>query len=123
MIKRLIILAFIATVGANSVGAVSPQMDGDRCVMSCCRKAQQPGRDVEPARLRCLVNCSQPAGTSPSPATGLTSSQQKKANTNACLVSRPETISYIQHTRFPKSPTRSISGCSNRYLEIGALLI
>lgn len=123
MIKRLIILAFLTTVGANSVGAVSPQMDGARCVMNCCRMARQPGRDVEPARLRCLVDCGQPTGTTPSQATGLTSAQHKKTTPNACLVSRPATISYIHHTRFPKSPTRSISGCSNRYLEICALLI
>lgn len=122
MIKVLIILGLVATVGADSVWAVSLQVEGDRCLMSCCRKAQKPGRDLE-QRLRCLVDCGQPTGTSPSPATGMTAAQQKKADPPAGLVGRPEPIPYIQHTRFPKSPTRSISGCSNRYLEIGALLI
>ena len=123
MIKRLIILAVIAAVGVSSVEAISPQLDGDRCEMSCCKKPQQPGRDAEPARLRCLIDCSQPAGTSPSPSIGFVSAQQKKNNANPCVVSRPEAIFYIQHIRFPKSPTRSITGCSTRYLEIGVLLI
>jgi hypothetical protein len=123
MIRRVLILTFLAAVVTNSVGTVSPQMDGERCAMSCCRIPQKPNRDVAPARVRCLVDCNQPASTTPSPTTAVTSATQKKTNTSGCLVGTPETLSYIQHIRFPKSPTRSIAGCSSRYLQTGALLI
>jgi hypothetical protein len=123
MYKRLFILAFIVAVAANSVSAVSPQLAGERCVMSCCRTAQKPDRDIAPARLRCLVNCSQPASTSPSPASVLTAPSQKKTNTGECVITAPQPVSYIQHIRFPKSPTRFIAGNSTRYLETGTLLI
>ena len=123
MIRRLLILAFLITVGANSVGAVSPHMDGDGCAMACCKAARQTGPDSAPARLRCLVDCNQPAGTSTSSGTEITFAAQKKAGTNGFLVNAPETLSYIQHARFPKSPTRFLAGCTDRYLETGTLLI
>ena len=123
MLKRLLILIFVATVGANSAGAVSAQMSGDRCVMSCCRVAPQARRDVTPARLRCLLDCNQPTGTSPGLVTGLTTVLQKNTDTSECPTRSPETLSYIQQIRFPKSPTRSMAGSSSRYLEIGNLLI
>jgi len=123
MFKRLFILAFVVAVTANSVSAVSPQLAGERCVMSCCRTAQNANRDVAPARLRCLVDCSQPASTSPSPASALTAPSQKKSNAVESLTTASQPVSYVQHIRFPKSPTRSIAGNSARYLETGTLLI
>ena len=123
MFKRLFILAFVVAVTANSVSAVSPQLTGERCVMSCCRIAQKPNHDVAPARLRCLADCSQPSSTSPSPTSALTAPSQKKTNTVECLTTAPQPVSYVQRIRFPKSPTRSIAGNSARYLETGPLLI
>ncbi|MEK6302726.1 MAG: hypothetical protein AABO41_18605 [Acidobacteriota bacterium] len=123
MIKRLFILTFIVAVVANSAAAVASQMNGGTCSMSCCKAAHDPSRDVAPARLRCMVDCNQPASTIPSPTTALLSASQKKTATSGCFSSSSETVSYIRHIRFPNSPTRSITGCSSRYLETGTLLI
>jgi hypothetical protein len=122
MLKRLFILAFIAATTANSIGAVSSQV-GERCVMSCCSTAQRANRDVTPARLRCMVDCGQPASTSPTPSTALTAASQKKTQFNESPSIGLHRLTYAEQARFPKSPTRSIDGNSARYLETGTLLI
>ena len=123
MLKRLLIITFVLALAADSASTVASQLSGERCVMSCCKTAQRADRDLTPARLRCLVDCGQPTSTSPSPVSALAAPSQKRITAVEWQPTEPRLISYIQHIRFPNSPTQFIAGNSSRYLATGTLLI
>jgi hypothetical protein len=120
----LLTLAFIIAVMANSLGAVSPHIEGEGgCSAACCHQAHQRDSESNASKLCCKLECSQPGGTHAASTTTFTVPAADKnfsgsANTGAHLA-------YILFRRlsFPKSPTRNIAGSSERYLETGTLLI
>ena len=116
-------MAFLTAVTANALAAVSPHQDGEGgCSPTCCKAARENRQNANLSTLCCALDCKQPAGTHSS-ATNVTASAQRQRCPVAHFVSRLETVLYNQQTRFPDSPTRAVSGSSNRYLETGALLI
>src|SRR5437868_10029081 len=118
MLKRLLIFGFILAVTGNSLAAVSPHLEGDAgCSMSCCRAAHEGGQQTLLSKICCKSNCKQPAGNQSAPSTNLFSEMRHKAFPAAQFTFASELALYIQQTRFPASPTRSLVGSSTRFLE------
>src|SRR5256885_3712398 len=123
MAKLLLTLLFIVVTTGNSLAAVSPHLEGDGgCTMSCCKAAHDEGQHTLLSRICCKFDCKQPAHTATSSFTNSITPVQHKVSAAVHFVFAPENT-YIQHARFPKSPTRNIAGSSDRFLETGLLLI
>jgi hypothetical protein len=123
MPKLLLILSFIVSVGVNSLAGVNPHLESDvGCSASCCRAAHNKGQESIASSLCCLFDCKQ-SGESHSPSTSQIAPAQKKHLAIAhFVVSSTVTVS-AKDARFSNSLTRNTFGSSDRYLEIGSLLI
>ena len=77
---RLLLLVFTLVVACNSFAAVTPHADGEGgCPTACCRNAREGNSTSAVSRLRCLMNCEQPAGhQANSPANAFASDRQKE---------------------------------------------
>lgn len=120
--RKLLIVTFLATVSVNAVGA-APHLEAQACAMKCCDKLRKLSDDNQPARLRCVTSCDEPVGANPTRISAPTLAPQKHASTTHGRIYRYRAVSYIERIKFPTSPTRFIAGSTDRYLEIGALLI
>src|SRR5258707_15839888 len=123
MLRLLLIVGFITSVGVNSLAGVNPHLEGDGgCAASCCRAAHKEGQDSVVSKICCLFDCKQ-SGESHSTSINQLAAAQKKDSFAAYFVFKPEADLSTAHPRFPNSPTRKIAGSSDRYLETGSLLI
>ena len=123
MAKLLLILSFMASVGVNSLAGVNPHLEGDGgCSASCCRAALNKGQESVAFSLCCLFDCKQ-SGESHSTSTSQIAPAQKKHFAIAHFAFSSAAIGSAKDTRFSNAPTRNTFGSSDRYLEIGSLLI
>jgi hypothetical protein len=124
MLKRCLITVFVVVAAINSLAAVSPHLDGEGgCSVNCCQSArgESPASVLE--SLCCKLVCNQPASVPGSSATNLTPADRQKTFFQAQSSLQPEAILYIRQVRFPSSPTQSIAGSSDRFLQSGSLRI
>ena len=124
MIRFLLILFFVASVGGNSLGAINPHPPSDGgCSVACCVAARQKGPNSVAASLCCIVDCNQPGRTNSSSSATQVAAALQKHLAAALHNFKLDTDLAVRRFRFPSSPTRDIAGTSDRYLEIGILLI
>jgi len=113
----------LLALAMNIFAVVQPPIEGeDCCSEDGCSGALPDRPELFPAALCCMSACGQNAEANPIPAVVV----NERRNQNLPLpgiVSAVQSISYIQQTRFPSSPTRHIAGSSIRYLEHNAFLI
>jgi hypothetical protein len=123
MIRKLLILAFMLSVGSSSLAAVPSYMDGEGCEAKCCRSSRQNKPEGSPSKLRCIVDCGQPGTTSSlSPASSIARARQKKSS-DKLLAFRIEAIVSSRATQYRHLPTPLIRTSTDVYLKTGALLI
>ena len=122
MTKRLGTIFFLLVLFSNLLSAWPPHQAGaGGCETECCATAQQTGPAAARAALCCLIECP-PSAELPVKTIALAPAPKHWLGVNAGAMV-PLSISYLQHTRFPSAPTRSLHGSASRYLETGALLI
>src|SRR6266478_7618689 len=63
MIRKLAILAFVLSLGCDSLAAVTPLMDAEGCSAKCCQHARQSSPVGRISRLSCMMDCSEPGAT------------------------------------------------------------
>jgi hypothetical protein len=124
MVKRLLTILFLIAVVGNSLAALPPHRDGEGgCGAECCEAARGNGPTATISGICCITECKQSAETT-TPACALSDLKPKPLNKAAGFpFSTSGQDSYLQHTRFPVSPTRFLHGSSSRYLDFGSLLI
>jgi len=124
MISRLLITAFLAAVACNSLAAATPHLDGDGgCEAKCCQAARQNAPESSSSRLRCIMDCNQPVGTtSPLTVISLLDERQKKS-TDVPVALRLETLISSPASHHPHLPTPYAHNSAEVYLRVGALLI
>ncbi len=122
MISRLLILAFMLSVAANSLAAVAPVVEGDGGCGGCCSAARRNEPRVSPSKLCCLTQCSQPGETQPAPPPSLlrTERDNKSASPVAVVLAASHSVPSLA---FLHSPARSIVQTTHIYLRTGTLLI
>ncbi len=122
MIRRLLIVAFVVSVAANSLGAVAPVVEGDGGCGGCCSAARRNQPRVSPSKLCCLTECSQPGETQPAAPPSLlrTERNNKSASAVAVVLAAAHSISPLG---FLYSPARSVVQSTHIYLRTGTLLI
>jgi hypothetical protein len=125
IMRLLLILCFMGSVSFNSLAGVFPHTPGDGgCSAGCCEAARRKGPNSKASSLCCMVDCAQPGHTNSSPsATQDYRAIQKKQSAARQTLWKLDTDPAVRHFRFPNSPTRNISGSSDRYLETGTFLI
>jgi hypothetical protein len=125
MIKRFGTIFCLLVLSSNLLSAWPPHPAGTGgCEAECCATAHQTGPAATSAGLCCMVECP-PVAELPAQTVALapTPALKQGLGLNAGAVTAPIVIAYLQHTRFPSAPTRSLHGSASRYLETGALLI
>src|SRR5215813_6038529 len=121
MKRWLLLVAFVLSVGASSLAAIS-QSD-ETCVMACCQKTRLTPLRSDVASFCCAVHCTEPGGTNPASTTVISSpAPEKRGSAQLAAATYTEAL-YIRQVRFPQSPTPKITGCATRYLETHSLLI
>jgi hypothetical protein len=124
MVERLITIIFLMAVAANSLAALPPHRDGEGgCGAECCEAARHDGPVATISGICCITECPQPAETARSAAASIELKPQQLSGPAAGFLSTSNQASYLQHARFPDSPTRFLHGSSSRYLDTGSLLI
>jgi len=123
MFRLLLIVGFIASIGVNSLAGVNPHLEGEGgCSASCCRAAHKQGQESTVSRFCCLIGCKQSSENHQSTTTQIAPAK-KKDIAIANLAFNPEAAESARHSTILNSPSRTIFGSSDRYLEIGSLLI
>jgi len=124
MVRLALIVTFLGTVVINSMAAVTPHPEGEGgCSLSCCQEARrnEPGSSF--SKLCCALDCKQPAGTHAAASTISISELRLRGFSLLRCDFASEVLLSTRRVAFPSSPTRSIAGSTDRYLEIGTLLI
>jgi hypothetical protein len=121
MTRRLLIIAFVLSVAASSLAAIS-QAD-ETCVMACCKRATLTPFRSDVASFCCAVHCTEPGGTNPASTTVISSPAPEKRGSAQLAPATYTNVLYIRQARFPQSPTPRIAGCTTRYLDTHSLLI
>lgn len=123
MIKRFGTIFCLLLLFSNLLSAWPPHPAGTGgCEAECCATAHQTGPAATRAGLCCMMECP-PSAELPAQPVTLAPTPTQWAGLNAGALIVPVVISYLQHTRFPSAPTRSLHGSASRYLETGTLLI
>ena len=123
MIKKLLTTILLLALTANLFAVIPPHAGGEGgCSDDCCASARQNTPESSLAVICCVINCEQDAESSQTPASAV-GVQQIQNLPSLDFVYTAESISYIQQTQFPSSPTRHIAGSSTRYLENNTFLI
>ncbi|HYP29019.1 MAG TPA: hypothetical protein VE262_20075 [Blastocatellia bacterium] len=125
---RLLLLVFIIVVACNSFAAVTPHADGEGgCSTACCRNAREGNSTSAVSRLRCLMNCEQPAGhQAASPANAFSSERQKERAPASVMfatgpaLGRAFSLAHSGARRETFAPARAPVSL---YLQTGSLLI
>ena len=121
--RLLLIIGFVASVGVNSLAAVNPHLEGDGgCSTVCCRAAHKQRQESTASRFCCLIGCKQSSESHASSTTQIAPAK-KKDFAIASAFFKPEATESARHSTILNSPSRTIFGSSDRYLEIGSLLI
>jgi hypothetical protein len=124
MKSRLLLLVFIMMVACNSFAAVTPHADGEGgCSEACCRNAREGGSASALSRLRCLMNCEQPAAHHTVPPANAFAGEQQKERPPAIAVLGAATaraLAYLSTRRRSGPPARA---SLSLYLQTGTLLI
>src|SRR5438309_3275579 len=62
MTRKFFIIAFVLSIACNSLAGVLPYIAVDSgCEANCCRVVRGCGSRANQSRLRCLMQCEQPA--------------------------------------------------------------
>lgn len=122
MIRKLLIVAFVVSVTANSLAAVAPVVEGSSGCGDCCSAARRNGPAVSPAKLCCLTDCNQSGETQQSAPASLlrTERDDKSLSPVAVMLAAPNSA---QLSQFLHSPARTIIQSTPIYLKTGTLLI
>lgn len=126
MIRKLLIIAFVLSVAANSLAGVLPYITGDgNCETNCCR-AHRVGESratvSKPAALRCLLQCEHPAenqGVPESPVLRTERDSKVVAHSAPALQAGCSTV----NARLSDSTIRITFESTHIYLKTGTLLI
>jgi len=123
MISRVLILTFLLTVGADSLAAVTPHVDGEGCAAGCCQAARLNRRGAGPSKLRCLVDCNQSgaANTSPSSVQFIEQRYRKIAADHPSVGIESATKTSLASAF--RSERNITNNSTNIYLRTGTLLI
>jgi len=123
MTGRLLILAFLLSVAADSIAAVAPQMDADGCSARCCQSARQNRRGANPSKLCCLVDCNQSgAANTSSPAVSFVDQRNRKMGADHPCVGTESAAPTRSAIAF-RSQTNNTTLSADIYLRTGTLLI
>lgn len=122
MIRKLLIVAFVVSVAANSLAAVAPVIDGDNACGGCCRAAARRHEPrLSPSKLCCLTRCGQPGETQTQDPATLRNERDGKSCSPVVVVL--QVAHSIQQLGFHISPPRSTIESTPIYLRTGTLLI
>lgn len=120
--RRLLILIFVVSVVGDSAAAIAPHMDGEGCSAECCQAARQNRPDANMSKLRCIVDCNQPAGTS-SPVSVASIVGERHAKPDGGLIAlRVDAAPSLRSITF-RSKNNLTAGSIDVYLRTGTLLI
>ena len=126
MIRKVLIIAFVLSVAANSLAGVLPYITGDgNCEANCCRAhrlSESRARVYKRAALRCLLQCEHPAenqGVPESPV--LRTERDSKIVAHAAL--SLQALCSTVNTSLSYSTTRITFASTHIYLKTGTLLI
>jgi hypothetical protein len=123
MFRRFGTIFFLLVMFSNLLSAWPPHPAGmGGCDAECCATTHQAGLDATRAGLCCMLNCPPPIEL-PAQTVALAPAPKQWSGADAIVITTSVPINYLQHTRFPSAPTRSLHGSASRYLETGALLI
>jgi len=124
MFKRLVTTLFLVAMVCNSLSVIPPHRDGEGgCGAECCAAARQQGPTATMSAICCIIECRESAETT-TPAVSFTTFKQQQLSAPVdCAPAFSSQTFYLQHAKFPFSPTRFLHGSSSRYLETGSLLI
>src|SRR5262252_2423144 len=98
MNRRLLVVAFVLSVAASSLAAIS---EGDEtCVMACCKRAPQTPIRSDLSSFCCAVHCTEPGGTNPASTSVISSpAPEKRGSAQLAAVTYTE-VPYIRQSRF-----------------------
>lgn len=121
MIRKLLIVAFVVSVAANSLAAVAPVIDGDNACGGCCSAARRHEPRMSPSKLCCLTRCGQPGETQTQDPATLKNERDSKSCSPVVVVL--QVAHSIRQLGFHISPARSTIESTPIYLRTGSLLI
>jgi hypothetical protein len=121
---RLLLLVFISVVACNSFAAVTPHADGEgACSAACCQNARKDTSTSALSRLRCLMNCEQPAShQTTSPANAFAGERQKDRAPGVAIFKYEAALS-LAHPDTRRPPQALARTPIPLYLQTGSLLI
>jgi hypothetical protein len=121
MIRRLLIVAFVLSVAANSLAAVVPIIEGDSGCSGCCNAARRNEPRLGSSKFRCPTECNQQRETQRSTPASLQGTEREKKDSS--LVAVDVAVAHPLPSGFLHSPARSIVQSTHIYLRTGTLLI
>lgn len=121
MIRKLLIVAFVVSVGANSLAAVAPVIDGDNGCGGCCSAARRHESRMSSAKLCCLTQCGQTGETQGQDPAALRNERDSKSCSPVVVVL--QVAHSVQQLAFHISPARGNIESTPIYLKTGTLLI
>jgi hypothetical protein len=125
MCKRLLTILLLLAMTTNAFAVIPPHdQPAGGCSEECCAVAIQHEKTAESmsAALCCALSCQQNAEPNlPQIFPAAPQKQEPKSVSASWRLLKDS--SYPQQIKFPASPTRHLTGSSNRYLENNTFLI
>lgn len=126
MIRKVLIIAFVLSVAANSLAGVLPYITGDgNCDANCCRVhrvGESRARVSKRAALRCLLQCEHPAENQ-----GVPESPVLRTGRDSKVVAHAappvQAVCSTVNARLSRSTTRITFESIHIYLKTGTFLI
>ena len=120
MIRKLLIVAFVVSVAANSLAAVAPVIDDNGCG-GCCSSARRHESRMSSAKLCCLTQCGQTGETQGQDPATLRNERDSKSCSPVVVVL--QAVHSVQQLGFRIAPARGTIESTPIYLRTGTLLI